>query len=132
MATDGFLWFKNLSEPDPYFLLPVMLASCTFLNIHKSPTSSSMAAGMGQFMKYIKYFTFLAIPITATFPSAMCLNWFIMSFVQLGVGWLTWSKFGRGLLRIPKFLPGSILEKQSMQTATKIVKPAVTKFKKNK
>ena len=132
MITDGFLWFKNLTEPDPYFLLPFMLASCTFLNIHKSPTSSSMAGGMGNIARYIKYFTFLAIPITATFPSAMVLNWFVMSFVQLGVGWLTWSAVGRRILRIPKFLPGSILEKQSMKTATTIVKPTVTKFKKTK
>lgn len=132
MVTDGFLWFKNLSEPDPYFLLPVMLASSTFLNIHKSPTSSQMAGGMGQIARYIKYFTFLAIPITATFPSAMVLNWFVMSFVQLGVGWLTWSTIGRRILRIPKFLPGSILEKQAMTTTTKIVKPVVSKFKKAK
>ena len=34
MLTDGFLWFSNLAEPDPYFLLPLALASTTFMSIH--------------------------------------------------------------------------------------------------
>ena len=34
MQTDGFLWFTNLSEPDPYFILPVVMAATTFLSIH--------------------------------------------------------------------------------------------------
>lgn len=38
MLTDGFLWFSNLAEPDPYFLLPIALASTTFLSIHVLPT----------------------------------------------------------------------------------------------
>ena len=24
ILTDGFLWFKDLSQPDPYFILPVV------------------------------------------------------------------------------------------------------------
>jgi len=34
MLTDGFLWFPNLAEPDPYFLLPLALATSTFMSIH--------------------------------------------------------------------------------------------------
>lgn len=34
METDGFLWFKNLADPDPYFILPVALAVATFTSIH--------------------------------------------------------------------------------------------------
>jgi YidC/Oxa1 family membrane protein insertase len=34
MMTDGFLWFSNLTEPDPYYILPLMLATSSFISIH--------------------------------------------------------------------------------------------------
>lgn len=31
MITGGFLWFKDLSVPDPYFILPLL--NCTFAGL---------------------------------------------------------------------------------------------------
>lgn len=39
MTTDGFFWFKNLTEPDPYYILPLLLAGSTFISIHVSATT---------------------------------------------------------------------------------------------
>ena len=33
LASEGLLWFSNLTLPDPYCVLPVMLALTNFLNI---------------------------------------------------------------------------------------------------
>lgn len=33
MYSDGFLWFKNLAEHDPYFILPIISAVFSSLNI---------------------------------------------------------------------------------------------------
>ena len=38
MKTDGFLWFKNLADPDPYFILPLGLALVAFTTIHVRST----------------------------------------------------------------------------------------------
>ena len=37
ITTEGYLWFKNLSEYDPYGILPVMSALLTFWNISLNP-----------------------------------------------------------------------------------------------
>lgn len=33
LASEGVLWFQDLTLPDPYFILPVVLALTNFLNI---------------------------------------------------------------------------------------------------
>ncbi len=33
MLTDGYLWFKNLSDYDPYFILPMLSAILSAMNI---------------------------------------------------------------------------------------------------
>ena len=34
MITGGFLWFKDLSVTDPYFILPIINSFLIFLNIY--------------------------------------------------------------------------------------------------
>lgn len=36
---DGFLWFKDLSHYDPYFLLPLLSATISYNNISVSVKS---------------------------------------------------------------------------------------------
>lgn len=40
MLTEGFLWFKDLSVPDPYGVLPAVGAFLIFLNIMNGSTSN--------------------------------------------------------------------------------------------
>lgn len=131
MQTDGFLWFKNLTEADPYFILPLGLAFTSFLSIHKSPSSSQNIGPAGKYIKYLKYAVFLGIPITASFPSAIVLNWFIMSFFQLVLNSLVYTKRGKNLIGIPQYLPGSILEKFNTVVKTPVFKPNVYQHKPN-
>lgn len=129
MTTDGFLWFKNLSEADPYFILPVILASASFLSIHKSPASSQMTGPASKITKYFKYFTFIGIPITSSFPAGIVLNWVVISVFQLMVNSLLYTHKGKKLLGIPQYLPGSILEKFNTVVKTPVIKPKVLQHK---
>jgi len=36
LATEGILWFKDLSKPDSYGVLPVLLAGTNLVNIEVS------------------------------------------------------------------------------------------------
>lgn len=131
MTTDGFLWFKNLAEPDPYFILPILTACATFTTIHKSPSTGLNAGPSAAYFKYFKYLVFLGIPITSTFPSAIVLNWFMMSIFQLTINTLVFTRTGMKLLGIPKYLPGSILEKHNNYVSAPVIKPKVLQYKPN-
>ena len=131
MTTDGYLWFKNLTEADPYFLLPIGLAIASFLSIHKSPASSQMVGPAAKYVKYLKYLTFLGIPITSSFPAAIVLNWFIMSAFQLAINSVVYTKTGKRIIGIPQYLPGSMLEKANTTIKTPVIKPVVFSHKPN-
>ncbi|CAG9318454.1 OXA1_2 [Blepharisma stoltei] len=126
MLTDGFLWFQNLTEPDPYYILPIAFSVCNFLNILKSPTTSGAAGQWARYAKFMKYFTLLTIPVSGLMPAAIVLNWFIMSFFQLICSSLVYTKTGRKLLTIPEILPGSHTDKIAKKAAaTQIIKPVI-------
>ena len=41
ILTDGFLWFRDLSAPDPYGILPVVGGVFSLVNIMSSSASSA-------------------------------------------------------------------------------------------
>ena len=123
ITTDGFLWFTNLAEADPYFLLPICFAVSTSLSIHISLPNSQMIGPAAEFMKYMKYFVFLGIPITASFPSAVVLNWFVLSSFQLMLNSVVYTETGKKIIGIPRYLPGSILEKFNTKVKKPVFKP---------
>lgn len=43
MLTDGFLWFKDLSAPDPYGILPILGGIVTLINVLSTNTTTSSA-----------------------------------------------------------------------------------------
>lgn len=125
METDGFLWFKDLTEPDPYFLLPLGLAFSSFVSMHKSPMTSQITGPLAKYGKYMKFLPFLAIPVSSTFPSAIVLNWFMMSSFQVFCNSFVYTQAGRKLLNIPEYLPGSMMEKLHSKQTVEVQKPKV-------
>jgi len=74
ILTDGMLWFKDLSSPDPTGILPVLGGVLSMLNI----LSTSTAGGNANFRKFSKFFRIMpliSIPIWMTFPAAFNLYW---------------------------------------------------------
>jgi membrane protein insertase Oxa1/YidC/SpoIIIJ len=82
ILTDGVLWFKDLSAPDPTGILPVLGGILSMLNI----MSTSTAGGNSKFRKFSKIFKVLpliSIPIWMTFPAAFNVYWLITAGVQV-------------------------------------------------
>lgn len=76
LMNEGFLWFKNLSDYDPYGTLPILSATLTFMNISLNP---GMAAGQsspfGRYHRYLRFMPFASIPIVVFFPAGLNLYW---------------------------------------------------------
>ena len=112
--TEGFFWFKDLSSPDPYGILPVLGASFTFLNI-LSTSTTNLNPTMRKLRRYMFMLPLMAIPVWMTFPAAFNLYWMTASWMQIIVLNLFRNLKFRQMIGIPQYLPGSKLEKINMR-----------------
>ena len=80
LLTQGLLWFKDLSQPDPFCILPVIGAGVTLMTM-MSNTNAAMNATMRKMRRYMFILPLLSIPIWMTFPSAFNLYWVCSSLV---------------------------------------------------
>lgn len=124
ILTDGFLWFTDLSAPDPYGVLPVIGGTLTLLNI-MSTSTTNINPTMRRMKRYMYFFPLITIPIWMTFPSAFNLYWMTSSLLQLVILNLFRNLKFRQALGIPKFLPGSKLERLNTKVSKEVIKPKV-------
>lgn len=85
MQYEGFFWFENLCKYDQYFILPMLSACLTSLNISYSPNAQN-TAGASQISKYMKFFKFIpffGFPVFMSFPAGMTMYWVTVSSMQL-------------------------------------------------
>jgi len=77
------LWIKDLSAPDPYFVLPVIYAVTAYLQVKLSPTpiSDPVQAKVMQFMPVAFSIMFLF------FPAGLVLYWLINNLLQIAQQW---------------------------------------------
>ena len=78
----AFFWLPSMSEPDPYYILPVLSAATTFLQ--QKMTSSEMTGQMKIMMTVMPLFIGW---ISLTFPSGLVLSWVTMNVVQITQQW---------------------------------------------
>ena len=76
ILTDGFLWFKDLSAPDPYGILPMIGGLITLINI-LSTSTANLTPTMRKFRKYMYILPLMSVPVWMTFP-AVILNIFTL------------------------------------------------------
>lgn len=131
IMTDGFLWFKDLSAPDPYGILPFVGASLTFLNI-LSTSTTNLNPTMRKLRRYMFLLPVLTIPVWMTFPAAFNLYWMSTSVVQLIILNLFRNLKFRQMLGIPQYLPGTKLERMNMKRITSVDKPKLQRHKPTK
>ena len=78
----SFLWLPMLSEPDPYYILPVLSALTTFLTQKQTTTE------MNQQMKIMMFIMPLFIGwMSMNFASGLVLYWVTMNLVQIFQQW---------------------------------------------
>ena len=85
----AFFWLPSMSEPDPYYILPVLSAATTFLQ--QKMTSSEMTGQMKIMMTVMPLFIGW---ISLTFPSGLVLYWVTMNVVQIAQQWWMYRNEG--------------------------------------
>lgn len=83
-------WIQNLTDPDPYFILPIINLVVMFLTQKLSPTP-----GMDPLQK--KMMTFMPLifgVMMAFFPSGLVLYWVVNGSLGLAQQWYMTKKFG--------------------------------------
>eukprot|EP01016_Furgasonia_blochmanni_P042089 TRINITY_DN5550_c0_g1_i4.p2 TRINITY_DN5550_c0_g1~~TRINITY_DN5550_c0_g1_i4.p2 ORF type:complete len:263 (-),score=53.23 TRINITY_DN5550_c0_g1_i4:1136-1924(-) len=129
LKTDGFLWFQNLADYDPYCLLPLASSIISFCNLSLSGmnTVPGTPPGAESMMKKLKYLPFISLPIVVFFPACINIYWAVNATVHLSVSLLIRSKTFKRIAGIPQYLPGSILERMYQQKQAGLKKsPAIT------
>ncbi|KAF1986584.1 hypothetical protein K402DRAFT_393654 [Aulographum hederae CBS 113979] len=83
LVTGGFLWVKDLSVGDPYFLLPVLLVVTSHLTARLGSASGEMPANVNpMLMKIMSYAMPLIMgAISLTMPACLQLVFFTTSFL---------------------------------------------------
>ena len=113
MLTEGFLWFKDLSSPDPLGVLPVVGGCVNILNMLNTTTTNSSTV-LRKMRKYIVILPIMTIPVWMTFPVAFNLYWITSSSVQLCILLAFRTDRFRKFMGVPDYLPGTKLEKQQL------------------
>ena len=84
MLTGGILWFKDLTIPDQYYLMPLFISTTTFLQFHLG-ADGAMMTGKSPLIKVMKYgIPVIMLAFTVNFPSV----WFCFQFVT-NAWWLS-------------------------------------------
>ena len=78
-----FGWVQDLSQPDPYYILPVVMALAMYLSMKMTPmtTADPSQQKLMQFMPLMFGFFFL------TFPAGLVLYWLMSSVAGVGQQW---------------------------------------------
>lgn len=78
ILTDGFLWFKDLSSPDPTGILPIVGGVFSMLNVMSTNTAGANPK-IRKFSKLFRVLPLISIPIWMTFPAAFNIYWIVFS-----------------------------------------------------
>lgn len=83
----GFLWMKDLAQPDPSYILPVLAAATTWIQQKQTMTDATQQNKMMMiFMPlFIGY-------ISLSFPGGLVLYWVVSNIVQIIQQWWMYRK----------------------------------------
>jgi YidC/Oxa1 family membrane protein insertase len=89
------LWYKDLSMPDPFFILPILLGGAYFLQQHMTPmpTTDPMQAKIMKWMPVVFCFFFL------WFPAGLVLYYLANSLLGILQQW--WFNLGASKTAVP-------------------------------
>lgn len=124
ILTDGLLWFKDLSAPDPLGILPVLGGAISLLNV-LSVGGAMSNSNARKFSKFMRVLPLISVPIWMTFPAAFNVYWLVHSSTQLLIVNAVRSDRFRKYLGLADFLPGSKLERLNTKKVSDIVKPTI-------
>jgi YidC/Oxa1 family membrane protein insertase len=77
----GFLWLTSLSEPDPLYILPVLSALTTYIQMMMTSADASQKSMMLIMPIFIGY-------ISISFPAGLVLYWVVSNLFSMGQQYL--------------------------------------------
>ena len=125
ILSDGVLWFKDLSSPDPLGILPVVGGAISLLNIMSVGSGAQANSNFRKFGKLMKVMPLISIPIWMTFPAAFNVYWIVNAGTQLMIVNSVRSERFRKFIGLPNFLPGTKLERLNTKVVSDVYKPKV-------
>lgn len=129
LSSTNFLWFSDLSQPDPYYLLPLISALFNWGSITVSrklnPLNASTPAFVKKFNKYLPYTPFLGAIFLSTFPAGLNLYWMMLSFSNMTFMYLFSNKYVTKYIGLPPFYPNTMKAAQYELKEGKSLKKAV-------
>ena len=110
LLTGGFLWFKDLSIPDPYFILPIINSLLLCYNF-TSNTSFQNTIIMTKLRRIMIFMPLSSLTIFTTFQTGFVLYVLTFSLVQTIFMLTVKSNYFMNFTKENEFFPGSKLEK---------------------
>jgi YidC/Oxa1 family membrane protein insertase len=108
----GMMWFTDLSQPDPLYILPVLSSAAVLAMFELSKGHMAAQSPGPQGMLMLNFFRVMAVmmvPVTISFSSSVLLMWTTNSSLMLLQTALFQTKFVRdafGIWTLPKPIPG--------------------------
>lgn len=69
------LWFPNLNEADPYFILPISAAVLNYFNLSRGITKDNEHWYINRFRTFFSVLQFFHLPFTHTWPAGAFVYW---------------------------------------------------------
>ena len=119
LTTDGLLWFKDLTSPDPTGIMPIVGSLITLLNLMTTSTSTSSPTAR-KMRRYLFILPLMSAPIWMTFPAvsvfklnfqAFNLYWIFTGLTQLTLINVFRSERMKNFMGVPDYLPDTELER---------------------
>jgi len=123
ISSGGYAWFLDLSQQDPYWVLPITSAISMLLTIEVGSVGNPNSATSDRMKMFMRFFSIMIIPATASFPAAVHTYWVSSNVTSLLQTAFLKIPFVRSLLDIPKILS----EKEHQELRRQVPKVEVVK-----
>lgn len=103
LTEGGALWFKDLTVPDPTWIIPVSLGFTNLLLVELASLQQKPVSGRFQkvLLNFFRAVSLLMIPVSAYVPTCMSLYWLTSSLVGFGHNMILRSTRVQTFLGVP-------------------------------
>lgn len=81
--TGGLWWFTDLTLPDPYYILPVVMGITLVAIIEVGTDTAALHTSMGNAKYMLRCAPIIVVPLALSFPSAILCYWTMTNFFSL-------------------------------------------------
>lgn len=83
LETGGALWFMNLAEADPYYVLPVVASGLTYLTLNKGITPENKDWPINRVRLIFQMCVIATLPVSSQWPAGVFCYWIVSAGFSL-------------------------------------------------